>query len=36
MTCFNWLYADYWYKCKKHKVPYPRGSKCPKCEKEKK
>lgn len=31
----SWLLADVWYMCKKHKIPYPRGAKCPKCEKEK-
>ena len=28
----DWLKADYWYKCEKHNVQYPRGAECPKCE----
>ena len=24
-----------WYKCSEHNVPYPKGAKCPKCEKDK-
>jgi hypothetical protein len=31
----DWLKADFWYRCKEHQVPYPRGAQCPKCKMEK-
>ena len=34
MDKMSWLLAETYYLCIKHKVPYPRGAKCPKCEKE--
>ncbi len=27
----SWLKADYWYRCSKHEVSYPRGASCPQC-----
>ena len=30
-----YIMFETWYKCEKHGVTYPKGAKCPACEKEK-
>lgn len=29
-----WTLFERWYKCTKHNIPFPNGSKCPKCKSE--